>query len=163
MRRTLITVAALVPAVALLSGATLALASPGPVRPDRTPIEHFRIISTVAPAKHQSLVATGAFVAGGTMVVGKSYDKMYLYHGTFRLYPVVTYRSAPRPPSRCMFGETERGTYRIRDGSGRYRRLAGSGRFTVKITGVLASTGKNQCGRMVAFQQITYASGRVNR
>jgi hypothetical protein len=163
MRRTLITVAALVSAVALLSGATLALASPGPVQPDRTRIEHFRIISTVAPAKSQSLLATGSFVAGGTMVVGAAYDKVHLYHGSFRLYPVVTYRSAPQPPSRCLFSETERGTYRIRDGSGRYRRLTGSGRFSTQITGVLASTGKNQCGHMVAFQQITYAAGRVHR
>ncbi len=163
MRRTLITVTTLMSAAGLLSGTTLALASPGPVRPGTTRIEHFRIISTAASAKSQSLLATGAFVAGGSMVVGTSYDRARLYRGSFRLYPVVTYRSAPQPPSRCMFTETERGTYRIGHGSGRYRKLGGRGRFTIKITGVLASTGKNQCGRMVAFQQITYATGRVNR
>ena len=163
MRRTLITVITLLSAGALLSGASLALASPGPVRPDRTTIEHFRFISTVAPAKYQSLLATGAFVAGGEMVVGAAYDKVHFYHGSFRLYTHVTFRSAPQPPSRCMFRESERGSYTIRDGTGRYRKLAGSGKFTVQITGVLANTGKNACGHMVAFQQITYGSGRVNR
>jgi hypothetical protein len=161
MRRMLIAALAVISAAALVSGAGLALAKPSPDRSASSATEDFRVISTVAKSDRQSVIATGAFVAGGVYVLGSTRDKAELYRGTFMIYRHVTYKSTPQPPVNCLFTETERGTYTIGAGTGRYARISGSGKFTLRITGVLASTGKGQCGGMVAFQQIMSESGRV--
>jgi hypothetical protein len=163
MRRTLIAATTLVSAAALMSGAGLALANTRAASPDIFRTEHFRIISTSAPTAKQSVIATGAFTAGGSEIIGQTHDKAYLYRGTFRITRHITHKSAPVPPKNCIVTETERGTYTLSDGTGRYKGLRGSGSFSLHITTILASPGNAQCGRMVAFQQIIYESGRVNR
>lgn len=168
MRRMLIAATALISLAALMSGAGLALASSGAgtghkaSSPDIWRAEHFRIIGTSGTSDKQSVVATGAFTAGGVEILGATHDKAYLYHGTFRIIRHITHRSAPVPPRNCVFTETERGSYTIGHGTGRYAGLHGTGRFSLRLIGVLAHTGKS-CGRMVAFQQIMYESGHVNR
>lgn len=163
MRRTVIAAIAVISAAVMMSGAGLARANPGPDRSSSSATEHFRVISTDATSSSQSVIATGAFTAGGVYVFGRTVDKAKLYRGTFKLYRHITYRSTPEPPSNCLFTETERGTYTIGAGTGRYAGISGSGKFTLRITGVLASTAKGQCGRMIAFQQIMYERGPVNK
>ena len=71
MRRTLVAAITLLTTTALISGAAVADASAS--RPDRVRQEHFRIISTVTGSRRQSLLATGAFTAGGYLVPGGSW------------------------------------------------------------------------------------------
>ncbi len=104
-----------------------------------------------------------AWVVAYAVVAPLYVDKAKLYRGTFKIYRHITYRSTPEPPSNCLFTETERGTYTIGASTGRYAGIRGSGKFTLRITGVLASTAKGQCGRTVAFQQIMYERGPVNK
>lgn len=164
MRRMLIAAITLISAAAMMSGAGLALAANSrAASPDTWRTEHFRIISTDASASRQSVIATGAFTAGGVEAIGRTSDKAYLYHGTFRISRRITYKSRPAPPVNCLFTETEYGRYTIGAGTGRYAGLRGSGKFSLHITEVLAQTGKHQCGRAVAFQVIMYEHGLVNR
>jgi hypothetical protein len=162
MRRTLITAITLVSAAAMTSGAGLALASTS-ASPSSTRHERFRIIGTSETAKRQSVIATGSFQGGGSEALGKTLDKVDLYKGSFEVTRHVTFRTPPAPPSGCIVRVTERGTYRLGHGTGRYAGIRGTGTFASRITIVLARTGSSSCGATVAFQQITYESGTVNK
>jgi hypothetical protein len=162
MRRTLITAVTLVSAAAMMSGAGLALASAS-ASPGSSRHENFRIISTSETAKTHSVIATGSFMAGGSIVLGRTIDKAYLYKGTFEITRHISYRTPPAPPRRCILGVTERGTYTLSHGTGRYAGIRGTGKFTSQITLVFARTGSANCGRTVAFQQIMHESGTVNK
>jgi hypothetical protein len=164
MRRTLVTMVTLVSAAAMMSGAGLALASNGP---GISRHENFRIISTNEAAKRHSVIATGSFMAGGSEALGRTVssravDQAYLYRGTFEITRQIRFRTPPAPPRRCILRVTERGTYTLSHGTGRYAGISGSGRFTSRETLVFARTGPNNCGKTIAFQQIMYESGTVS-
>jgi hypothetical protein len=165
MRRTLVTAVSLVSAAAMMSGAGLALASAGPAISGH---ENFRIISTNEAAKRHSVIATGSFMAGGSealgrTVRGRAVDTAYLYRGTFQITRHIRFRTPPAPPRRCILRITERGTYTLSHGTGRYARITGSGHFISRETLVFARTGPASCGKTIAFQQIMYESGPVSR
>jgi hypothetical protein len=165
MRRTLVTVVTMVSAAATISGAGLALASASPAISQH---ENFRVISTNEAAKRHSVIATGSFMAGGSEALGRTaanraVDKAFLYRGTFEITRRIRFRTPPAPPKRCILRVTERGTYTLSHGTGRYAGISGSGRFTSRETVVFARTGPNNCGKTIAFQQIMYESGTVSR
>jgi len=160
MRRTLVTAITLVSAAAMTSGAGLALASASPAVARH---ETFRTISTSETAKKQSVIATGSFTAGGSVIPGHTTDKVSLYRGTFEVTRHVSFRTPPTPPKGCILRVTERGTYKLGHGTGRYAGIRGSGKYTSRITDVFARTGSSNCGKTVAFQQIMYEQGTVNK
>jgi hypothetical protein len=161
MRRALVAAIALAAAGAIISGAGLALPSPGP-RVTRSAVEHFRIISTKAPARYQVIIATGRFTAGGRIIVYKTYGKAEFPRGSFVIRRVVTSTSASANPSTCLFTERQKGTFALSGGTGRYRTIRGSGDFLLKIEGVLGRDSSGKCGtRINAFQQIIWEWGRV--
>jgi len=167
MRRTLVTVVTLVSAAATMGGAGLALASAS-ASPGISQPENFRVISTNEAAKRQSVIATGSFIAGGSEALGRTVnsravDKAYLYRGTFEITRRIRFRTPPAPPRRCILRVTERGTYTLSHGTGRYAGISGSGRFTSRETLVFARTGPNNCGKTIAFQQIMSESGTASR
>ena len=160
MRRTLITAVTLISAAATMSGAGPALAS---ARPGNVRHESFRILSTSDTARAHSVIATGSFTAGGSVVLGRTTDREFLYRGTFETTRHITFRTPPAPPQGCILNVTERGTYALGHGTGRYAGIRGNGRFVSRITIVFARTGPNNCGNTVAFQQIMSESGTVNK
>lgn len=160
MRRTLVTAITLVSAAALISGTGVALASASTARARH---ESFRVISTRESARTQSVIATGAFTAGGYEILGRTTDTAHLYRGSFEVTRHVTSSTRPIPPRGCIFRLTQRGTYRLSHGTGRYRGIRGFGHFTLRATEVFARTGPGNCGRVVAFQQILYERGTTNK
>jgi hypothetical protein len=128
--------------------------------------EHFRIISTSAASRRQSVLATGAFTAGGYQVPGRvvslrSTDKMVFPGGTFQVARHITSQWLPLPTSACLVRETLRGTYSLSHGTGSYVHISGTGAFVLRIRGVIRKT-KGKCGgSMTVIQQITYAGGAV--
>lgn len=128
--------------------------------------EHFRIISTSAASRRQSVLATGTFTAGGYQVPGRvvslrATDKMVFPGGTFQVARHITHQWLPLPTSACLVRETIKGTYSISHGTGSYVHISGSGAFVLRIRGVIRKT-KGQCGgSMTVIQQITYAGGAV--
>jgi hypothetical protein len=182
MRRALAAAITLASAAALAGGATAAAqASPpaarpsaasapaaraGAVQPGFRGAEHFRIISVAATAARQSVLATGAFTAGGYQVPGKvvglrATDKMVFPNGTFLVTRRITKQSLPLPTSSCQISETIHGTFAIGSGTGSYRGMTGGGAFLLKISGVIRKSHGTCGGPMTAFQSINYEGGKV--
>jgi len=164
MRRTLVAAITLLTAASLVSGAAVADASAS--RPDRAPQVHFRIITTVASSRRQSLLATGAFTAGGYLVPGRivalrSTDRVVFPNGSFQMARHITHQWLPLPTASCEIRETLRGSYVLLHGTGAYRHISGSGGFVLRITGVLRRAHRKCGGPMTVFQQIVYAGGPV--
>jgi hypothetical protein len=178
MRRPLAAALTLASTAALLGGATVAAqasssapaaaapASPAAGQPGFSGAEHFRIISVTASSQHQSVLATGAFTAGGYQVPGKviglrAIDKMVFPNGTFLVTRRITKQVLPVPTSACQFTETIRGTLSISGGTGSYRGMSGGGAFLLQITGVIRKTGGKCGGPMTVYQSINYEGGTV--
>jgi hypothetical protein len=166
MRRTLVAAITLLTTAALVGGAAAADASAA--RPARAPQEHFRIISTITGSRHQSVLATGAFTAGGYLVPGRlvalsSTDRVVFPNGSFRMFQHITHQWLPVPTASCLVRETLRGSYVLGHGTGAYRRISGSGGFVLRIFGVIRRAHRKCGGPMTVFQQIIYASGPIHR
>jgi hypothetical protein len=178
MRRALVTAITLASTAALVSGATVTAAQASQhsaaqrsaaqhsARASSGRQEHFRIISTSAASRRQSVLATGAFTAGGYQVPGRvvslrSTDKMVFPGGTFQVARHITSQWLPLPTSACLVRETLHGTYSLSHGTGSYVHISGTGAFVLRIRGVIRKT-KGKCGgSMTVIQQITYAGGAV--
>jgi hypothetical protein len=88
---------------------------------------------------------------------------MVLSGGTFNVARHITRQWLPLPTRRCLIRETIHGTYSLGHGTGRYAGISGSGRFVLRIRGVIRNS-HGQCGgAMTVFQQITYEGGPVHR
>jgi hypothetical protein len=164
MRATLPALAIVIAAGSLAGGLALTSASASPAAA-RT--EHFRVISTAAASRRLSVIATGHFTAGGYEIPGAlsgghSTDKAVFPGGRFLVHRHVTHQRVSLP-SWCLFTETQRGTYTLGQGSGRFRNISGSGRFSLRITGVIRRSkhGCSRSGKLSAFQQISYETGPV--
>jgi hypothetical protein len=154
------------PSAARPSAARAAAARAGAVQPGFRGAEHFRIISVAATAARQSVLATGAFIAGGYQVPGKvvglrATDKMVFPNGTFLVTRRITKQSLPLPTSSCQVFETIHGTFAIGSGTGSYRGMTGGGAFLLKISGVIRKSHGTCGGPMTAFQSINYEGGKV--
>jgi hypothetical protein len=165
MRRTLVAAITLLTTAALVSGAAVADASAS--RPDRARQEHFRIISTVIGSRRQSVLATGAFTAGGYLVPGRlvalrSTDRVVFPNGSFLMNRHITRQWLPLPTAGCLIRETLRGSYFLSHGTGAYRGITGSGGFGLRITGVIRRAHGKCGGPMTVFQQIVYAGGPIH-
>jgi hypothetical protein len=166
MRRMLVAAVTVLTTAAVVSGAAVADASPS--RPDRVPQEHFRIISTVTASRHQSVLATGAFTAGGYLVPGRlvalrSTDRVVFPNGSFLMTRHITRQWLPLPTPSCLIRETLRGGYVLSHGTGAYRGISGSGGFVLRITGVIRRAHRKCGGPMTVFQQLIYAGGPIHR
>jgi hypothetical protein len=175
MRRALAAAITLASTAALVGGATAAAqasppaaqASPPAARqPGASGAEHFRIISVAASSRRQSVLATGAFTAGGYQVPGqviglRATDRMVFPNGTFLVSRRITKQVLPLPTSSCQIAETIRGTLSISGGTGSYRGISGSGAFLLKISGVIRKS-RGQCGGpMTVYQSINYEGATV--
>lgn len=172
MRRALAITLGLAAAASLAGSAAVATAQaspvrapgPGPARPAQTAsaarAEHFRVISISAAAR-SSVLATGAFTAGGYQVSGpvaglRATDTIVFPNGRLTVRRRITRQALPLPTSACLVTETIHGTLSIGGGTGAYRRISGTGGFVQRITGVLPRS-HGQCGgAMTAYQSITY-------
>jgi hypothetical protein len=159
-------------AAALAGGVTgTAQASPSAARPLTAQAavrgaEHFRIISVTASSRRLSVLATGAFTAGGYEVPGqvsglRATDKLVFPNGTFLVGRRITRQVLPLPTSSCQISETIRGALSISRGTGAYRGLSGGGGFLLKISGVLRKSNGKCGGAMTAYQAINYEGATV--
>ncbi|HUZ23891.1 MAG TPA: hypothetical protein VMV07_08995 [Streptosporangiaceae bacterium] len=169
MNRALAATITLASTAALISGATVTAAQAsqhGVSRASSARSEHFRIISTSTASRRQSVLATGAFTAGGYQIPGRvvslrATDKMVFPGGTFLVVRRITRQYLPLPTSACLIRETIRGTYSLGHGTGSYAGISGSGAFTDRITGVIRRS-HGQCGGpMTVYQQIAYEGGAI--
>ncbi len=135
MRRAPAKLIAIIVAVIAASGTGIAAASAqAPAAASRHGAEHFTIILTSTRSGVTSVIATGLFTDGGTLNLfsrGPSAE-MKLGNGTIRLTP-GSHRgpSSKTNPATCLTTTTERGTYKLSHGTGRYTGIRGSGHFAI--------------------------------
>jgi hypothetical protein len=187
MRRAIAIVLGLAAATGLAGSAAVpaaqaspALASPAQASPAGAPrpgqpagaavatgAEHFRIISISSRAR-SSVLATGAFTAGGYQVSGRvtglrATDTMVFPNGRLTVRRHITSQVLPLPTSACLVTEAIRGTLAAGAGTGAYRGVSAAGGFVQRITGVLPRSHGLCGGPMIVYQSITYEGATVRR
>jgi len=150
-----------VSAATVISASSVASAS---ARPGAKPNEHLRIMSTKAASRRLSVIATGAFTGGGYDKPARKTDTIVLPGGTFTFTHVSTSFTATANPQTCLITETEKGTFTLGGGTGKYAGIRGSGTYVTSIVAVAAKNRAGQCKHVQAphtFQGTTRASGTV--
>src|SRR6516165_9093462 len=92
---------------AIIGGAGVAAAS---ASPGGTRAEHLRIMNTKATAARLSVIATGAFTAGGYVIPAAVTDTVVFPGGTFQLRHMTHHATGGGNPSTCLLTETLRST-----------------------------------------------------
>ena len=168
MRRTLAAVITTVAAAAMISGTSLAAASARPASPASSAhsgIEHFQAMSTSATARPGSLIATGVFTAGGIDIVkGSKTDKFQFPGGSFTVIHHAVHTKQALNKKTCLFTLSQRGTYKLSRGTGRYARISGSGKYVLHILAISARLSSGRCTFMLlprTWQQVITAQGPV--
>jgi hypothetical protein len=132
-----------------------------------TKTEHFRLIVTSTTARQPvySVIATGAFIDGGTAThEGKRALRLHLSSGTITLdakkqHPRIT---KTKTATACMQTGSTRITYTIAQGTGAYKGISGSGRASDNDA-FIEQVVRGDCSpNFTAAQGIITASGRVS-
>ena len=127
--------------------------------------EHFTFMSTAVTADKFTVIATGAFTAGGTATPLARTDTLRFPTGTV----TVATKSTSKPiytanTNTCYETLSQTGSYTIASGTGAYNGIAGSGTFTLNIRQVgPVVNGKcnTKTSKRVASQGIITAHGPV--
>jgi hypothetical protein len=157
--------AAIIGAVALAStigGTSLAQASS---RPAVSGTEHILAISTSsANSSKYSVIMTGAFTAGGTVVTHGSSAVITLPGGTFKVSAKAGKQTRNFSKTTCLFTVTVRGTDTLGHGTGKYAGISGSGRSAFSLRAVFPRVaGKCTMKRPpLALQEILTSAGSVS-
>ena len=127
--------------------------------------EHFQLVTT-SPANNapESIIATGAFTAGGVNHPGNRVDTAVFPNGTFKIAHSNGTGTPHFNPRTCLFTLALNGTYRLSGGTGAYAGISGHGIYRGNITFVAARNAAGQCSNKLpptAFQQIIRAQGPV--
>jgi hypothetical protein len=122
------TVAVVAPVVILTASATAT-----------TGTETFTAITTNPGSGVASMIATGGFTAGGTVLVAKHAETVRFPGGKFKVVlggPGSKHVSLN--PATCLYTKTGSGRYTIADGTGAYKGISGSGKISFSLRAVYA-------------------------
>ncbi len=146
----------------LAASASASPAQGGPAGAAQAKAEQLHFMSTKATSRRISVIATGAFTAGGTDRPGRVTDVLRFPGGTFRYRHVTRTFSASFDPQTCLLTENLTGRFTLGHGTGRYAGVHGSGRFALTIVAVTKKNRAGQCTHAQApatFQQLSTANG----
>ncbi len=135
-----------------------------PVGAVQAKAEQLRFMSTRATSRRISVIATGAFTAGGTDRPGRETDVLMFPGGTLSYRHVTRTFSASFDPQTCLLTESLTGSFTLGHGTGHYAGVHGSGKFALNIVAVTKKNHAGQCTHVQApatFQQLTTAAGTV--
>ena len=111
----------------------------------------------------ESIIATGAFTAGGTDISGNKVDTATFPRGTIKIAHTGTQKGSFNPKT-CLDSVTGTGTYSLSAGTGAYKGIHGSGTYKLSVR-IVANRVAGKCSMKVkpqAFQLIISASGPVS-
>lgn len=159
--RKIITTTATLAAAAVIASAAAATTS--------AKTEHFSLINTQTNGSaplHYSAIAAGAFTAGGTAILDSKAGTgtLRFQGGTIRLKTKHSPAKTTGNPKTCLEKDGQSGTYTITSGTGVYKGISGSGKYTAKATFV-GATVNGKCSNNTpadAIQIILTASGPVS-
>jgi hypothetical protein len=149
-----------------LCGAGLASASTGADALSSTVTEHLYLMTTQPSASRYSIIATGAFTAGGLDISGNTTDTAKFKGGTFKIHHSGAIRIIKeKVNSRTCLAEFE-GTARftLGDGTGAYKKLSGSGKALISELAIFSRNSKGACnpnGKAVVNEQTITATAHV--
>jgi hypothetical protein len=128
--------------------------------------EHFQLVTT-SPASTApgTIIATGAFTAGGVNHPGNRVDTAVFPDGTFQIAHSNGTGTPRFNPRTCLGVITLNGTYQLSGGTGAYAGISGHGIYRLNILIVAARNSAGQCSNKlppVAYQQIIRAQGPVS-
>lgn len=162
MRRALAAAAGTLSIVAVIAG-TSVTATSASASAAASSTEHFRFMTVSASSSRYSAIAWGTFTAGGTINMNSSV--VHFPRGTFRAIHHRTSAATQLNRKTCRLVSVEHGTYKLADGTGKYRRISGRGTYTSRVSAVLARGKRGRCSQSklpAAFQQIINARGPVS-
>jgi len=158
-------------AAAVIGLAIPAGASPVAARPAAiTGTEHFQSVTASVTSNTAPVIAWGPFAAGGTDHMSNSNaptsTDLFTFPGgsSFKVTHTSKAMSQSDNAKTCFLEFTDKGTYKLSGGTGKYKGISGHGTFTVTGIGIAARTKKGACNpnaNPVAFQEIISASGPV--
>lgn len=159
-------------ATATAAAAALAVANIATATSSTTKTETFTAITTNPGSGVASLIATGGFTAGGTLLTNAKRTQTFRFAGG-KFTVTQTTRGAKRKnlnPATCLYTQTGSGNYTLGGGTGAYKGISGSGKnsYTLRavyplVNGKCPSTdqpGGN--GSPAAIQFTETASGPVS-
>jgi len=164
MRKAIVTATAT--AAAALAVANIAAAT------STTKTETFTAITSNPGSGVASLIATGGFTAGGTMMLtGKHTETFRFAAGKFTF---VVHHTGPKHQNlnltTCLYTKTGSASYTLADGTGVYKGISGSGKVSDSLRAVYPLV-KGKCpssdqpggsGTPTAIQYVQTASGPVS-
>lgn len=146
-----------------VSGVAAASAASHASRASVSGTEQFQLMSTSATSPTSSIIARGAFTAGGVDHSGNKVDTVVFPGGSFKIAHSRGTGSQSFDPKTCLMTINQHGTYKLSGGTGTYAGISGSGKYQLSILGVGARSG-GKCSKTkppVAFQQLIRAAGPV--
>ena len=162
MRRAFAAAAGTLSMAAVITGTSVTAASAS-ASAATSSTEHFRFMTVSASSSRYSAIAWGTFTAGGT--INMSSSVVHFPRGTFRAIHHRTSAATQLNRKTCRLVSVEHGTYKLADGTGKYRRISGRGTYTSRVSAVLARGKRGRCSQSklpAAFQQIINARGPVS-
>jgi hypothetical protein len=128
--------------------------------------EFFQLVNTnSANNAPSSIIARGAFTAGGVDHPGNKVDTVVFPNGTFKIAHSNGTGTPRFSPKTCLFTLALNGTYRLSGGTGAYAGISGHGIYRLNIMFVGARNAAGKCSQKLpptAFQQIIRAQGPVS-
>lgn len=135
---TVVTAAAVTAALALPAGASPVVAArPAGV----TGAQHFQAMNTTTSQTSTSnpLLAYGVITAAGTDRLNANGTDTFLFPGGTFTVKHVTAKGTARQyfnPKTCLFTYSEKGTFKLSGGTGRYWGISGSGTYALSVIGI---------------------------
>jgi hypothetical protein len=127
--------------------------------------EYFQAMGTSPTATSLPLIEWGAVgTAGGIDHPNRSKNiaEFVFAGGTYELIHNTPVGPAVLNSNTCLLQSSQHGTYRVADGTGKYKGITGSGKFTVSIVEILAKSKSGACNpnaNPVTFQLVVDGSG----
>ncbi len=153
--------AAAVAGAIALAGVTAASAA----SPAVSGTEHFQFMTTSPTASNASIIATGAFTAGGVDHPGRTTDTLVFPTGSFKVTHSKPTGTQTLNPKTCLLTASQTGTYTISGGTGTYHGISGHGTYRAHLLAVAARNAQGKCSTTLApaaWQQVITASGPVH-
>jgi hypothetical protein len=164
--------AAVVAAAAVTAGLALPAGASTVAKPAGTGgTEHFQMMntSTSQTTTTNPIVAWGVFTAAGTDQENANNTDTFVFPGgTFTVKHVTTPGTAHQyvNPKACLFTYSEKGTFKLSGGTGRYWGIRGSGTYALSVIGISTRLKSGACNMsdtapLAGQQQEISAVGKV--
>ena len=125
-------------------------------------MESFRLVSGVVSGRG-SVIATGAFTAGGSTNLNTPAGVLHFPHGSVTAFPHATSTVTQVNRRTCLMTIVQHGTYPLGRGTGRYAHLTGHGRYVAHILAVLRRNKKGRCSQSSRRRRCSRSSTRTGQ